>query len=62
MGILDAASQRVSYLSRYKYYGNHSLFYNMQKASFKALRFAARWPFDSLLCSSSRGQALRRAE
>ena len=34
----------------------------MQKAFFKVLRFATHWPFDSLLCSSSRGQALRRKE
>src|SRR5437763_13694629 len=33
-----------------------------QKPFLIALRFAARKPFDSLLCSSSRGQALRRKE
>src|SRR2546423_6079214 len=44
--------------------GSHSiqLVLPTPKSFLIALRFAARRPFDSLLCSSSRGQALRRKE
>src|SRR5437764_5759879 len=34
----------------------------LHKTFLSALRFARRRPFDSLFCSSSRGQALRRKE
>src|SRR2546423_12036369 len=44
--------------------GSHSiqLVLPTPKSFLSALRFATRRPFDSLLCSSSRGQALRRKE